>query len=138
MSPSSKGTCQTAFVRAKNISVSQSLGKLLSVSWDTRVMGHTQEAGPHQHGQVRLRRASDHVGDEALVSWGIQDGKVLFFCLKVGAAHLHRLPLVPLLLVCVQSPGEVPVHGDQGDVEETARERGRVASTQNTGILCFQ
>lgn len=62
----------------------------------------------HQDCQVGLRRPSDHVGDEALVSGGVQDGEMFLFRLKVSSPNLHRLPFVPLLLVCVQSPRQVP------------------------------
>lgn len=63
---------------------------------------------PHQDSQVSLRRSADHVGDEALVSGGVQDGEMFLLRLKVSSPNLHRLPLVSLLLVCVQSPRQVP------------------------------
>lgn len=63
----------------------------------------------HQYCQVSLWRPTDHVGDKAFVARGIQDSKVLFFSLKVGSPDFHGLPLVPLLLVGVQCPRQVPV-----------------------------
>lgn len=62
---------------------------------------HRVAFATHQNGQICLRCAADHVGHEALVARSVQDGKVLFICLKVRPAHLHRLPFVPLLLVGV-------------------------------------
>lgn len=61
-----------------------------------------------QDSQVGLRCSSDHVGDKAFVSRGVQDGEMFLLCLKVSSPHLYRLPFVPLLLVCVQSPWQVP------------------------------
>lgn len=69
----------------------------------------------HQHSQVSLRRSSDHIGHKAFVAWRVQDGKVLFLSFKVRSAHLHSLPLVSLLLVSVQSPGEVPGRQRKGE-----------------------
>lgn len=65
-------------------------------------------AASHQDCQVGLWRAADHVRDEALVSGRIQDGEMFFLGLKVGPPDLHCLALVPLLLVGVQSPRQVP------------------------------
>ena len=62
----------------------------------------------HQDCKVGLWRSTNHVGDEALVSGRIQDGEMFFLSFKVSSPDLHRLPLVPLLLVCVQSPRQVP------------------------------
>lgn len=62
----------------------------------------------HQNRQVGLWRSTDHVGDEALVTGGVQDGEMFFLSLKVSSPDLDRLPLVSLLLVCVQSPRQVP------------------------------
>lgn len=63
---------------------------------------------PHQDSQVSLRRSANHVGDEAFVSGGVQDGEMFLLGLKVSSPNLHRFPLVSLLLVCVQSPRQVP------------------------------
>ena len=79
----------------------------------------------HQHCEVRLRRPTDHVGHKALMSRRVQDGEVLLLCLKVRPAYLHRLPLVPLLLVGVQSPGQVPIgQGTQKKAKSSALNLG--------------
>ena len=78
--------------------------------------GHYSQT--HQYGQVSLRRAPNHVGYEAFVAWGIQNGKVLFLCLKVCSAHLHSLALVSLLLVGVEGPGQVPRRGGGETIAE--------------------
>lgn len=62
----------------------------------------------HQHCQISLRCATDHVRDKALVSRRVQDGEVLLFRLKIRTAYLHCFTLISLLLICIKSPREVP------------------------------
>lgn len=88
------------------------LKKLLTISklWLTKEKKRSVEnVASHQDCKVSLWRSANHVGDEALVSGRIEDGEMFLLSLKVRSANLHRLPLVSLLLVCVQSPGQVPV-----------------------------
>jgi hypothetical protein len=62
----------------------------------------------HQHANVGLRGAADHVGHEALVSRGVNDRKVLLLRGEVCLAVLHSLALGALLVVGVHGPREVP------------------------------
>ena len=64
--------------------------------------------GDDEDGEVCLTGAPDHVGHEGLVAGRVQDREVLLVCLEVRSAHLHRLALIPLLLVGVHAPGQVP------------------------------
>jgi hypothetical protein len=38
--------------------------------------------GNHQHGDIGLRSSSNHVFDEISMSWGINNGEIIFFGLK--------------------------------------------------------
>ncbi len=84
----------------------------------------------YQNTDISLCGSADHVGDKASMPRGIEDGESFHAGLKGGSAYLHCLALlgeegveslamgilyghkhthlVPLLLVGVQSPGEVP------------------------------
>ena len=61
-----------------------------------------------EDGKVGLAGASDHVGHVGLVAGRIENREMLLLCLEVGAPHLYRLSLVPLLLVGIHAPRQVP------------------------------
>mmetsp|Transcript_25671 Transcript_25671/g.69411 ORF Transcript_25671/g.69411 Transcript_25671/m.69411 type:complete len:398 (+) Transcript_25671:429-1622(+) len=68
----------------------------------------TLARGDDEHANVGLAGARNHVWHVVLVTGRVEDGVALLVRVKVRTAHLHRLALGALLLVCVHDVGEEP------------------------------